>query len=127
MLTINPETVCLIVNKLHEFQIQEQVEFPDDDMNLSDDWAEQTLAGHQNDVIYQELKSIIGDLEPDQQISLVALMWVGRGDFSADEWESSLATAQDNWNERTADYLIATPLVSDYLEEGLSQLGYTCE
>jgi hypothetical protein len=30
-------------------------------------------------------------------------------------------------NERTADYLLGTPLVGDFLEEGLSMLGYSCE
>ncbi len=30
-------------------------------------------------------------------------------------------------NDRTAEYLIGTPLVGDFLEEGLSKLGYSCE
>ena len=75
--------------------------------------------------VFQELKTMIDDLEPDQQVSLVALMWVGRGDYAAAEWNSAIEQAKDSWNQRTADYLIGTPLVADYLGEGLDQLGYT--
>jgi hypothetical protein len=51
----------------------------------------------------------------------VALMWIGRGDFEIDEWDDALERAQDSWNARTAEYLIGTPLVADYLAEGLDQ------
>jgi len=30
-------------------------------------------------------------------------------------------------NNRTAEYLIGIPLLGDFLEEGLSMLGYSCE
>jgi hypothetical protein len=50
-------------------------------------------------------------------------MWVGRGDYRAEEWHRALADARDRWNERTAEYLIETPLLSDYLSEGLDRLG----
>ena len=50
---------------------------------------------------------------------MVALMWVGRGDFAAEEWDSARAEAADRWTPRTAEYLLGTPLVADYLSEGL--------
>ena len=59
-----------------------------------------------------------------QQVTLVALMWVGRGDYAVEEWDSAIENAQDSWNERTAEYLLGTPLVADYLSEGLDGLGY---
>jgi len=62
-------------------------------------------------------------VEPDQQVDLITLMWVGRGDYRAEEWQRALADARDRWNERTAEYLIETPLLSDYLSEGLDRLG----
>lgn len=71
---------------------------------------------------FQELKTKIDDLEPEQQMTLVALMWFGRGDFTAEEWEDACAIARESWNHRTAEYLIGTPLVADYLQEGLSAL-----
>jgi hypothetical protein len=84
------------------------------------------LADHEGDTTFAELKYTIDDLEPDQQVCLVALMWLGRGDFALEEWEDALAAARQSYNARTAEYLIATPLVADYLEEGLNLHGYEC-
>jgi len=69
----------------------------------------------------------VEDLEPDQLLELVALMWLGRGDYDAEQWDEACSAAQDRKTQRTAEYLISTPLVADYLEEGLDLLGYDCE
>ncbi len=127
MLEVNPEIVCFIIDKAHEFHAKEQVVIPEEPINPSDDWALQVLADHEDDPTYLELKTTIDDLEPDQQEALVALMWLGRGDYEVDEWQAALQAAHENHNERTAEYLIATPLIADYLAEGLSLLGYSCE
>ncbi len=125
--TVNPVTVCFLIEKAHEFHAKEEVVLPETPFSPSDDWALQILADHQDDPTYAEIKSTVNDLEPDQQQALVALMWVGRGDYDVEEWAQAIEAAHDAWNLRTAEYLIATPLVADYLEEGLSQLGYSCE
>ncbi len=127
MLDINPETVCYIITKAHEFHAKEQVVIPEEPTTAGDDWGQQILANHRDDLTYAELKSTIDDLEPAQQTTLVALMWLGRGDYTANEWETVLNDARDSWNERTAEYLIGTPLVADYLTEGLALLDYSCE
>lgn len=119
-LEVNPDTVRSIVNRMRRFQAKEAVTFPDP----GDDWSRQILADYADDPVVTELRSAIEDLEPDQQVELVALTWLGRGDFGADEWEAARAQARESWNERTADYLIGTPLVADFLEEGLDQLGF---
>lgn len=124
MLDLNTDIVRAIVDKAHEFHAQEGVVFPDSPSGPGDDWAMQVLANHADDLTYQELRGVINELEPDQQMSLVALMWLGRGDFSEDEWEDALEQARERWTPRVAEYLIATPLIADYLEEGLSLLGY---
>ena len=72
-----------------------------------------------NDPYYQELKTTIDDLEPDQQMTLVALMWVGRGDYALDEWGEAMEFAEESWTDHTAEYLLGTPLLSDYLQEAL--------
>lgn len=126
MLNVNPEIVCTIIQMAREFHAKEDVVFPESPGGHGDDWAMQVLANHFEDATYQEFKLAIDALEPDQQAELVALMWVGRGDYSGDEWEQAKEDATDRANERTADYLIATPLIPDYLEEGLAELGYSC-
>jgi Protein of unknown function (DUF3775) len=108
MLNLNEETVRFIIDKAREFQMLGE--------SGGDDSEER-------DPAYAELRSTIDDLEPDQQISLVGLMWLGRGDYGVEEWARALADARANWNARTADYLIGTPLLADYLTEGLDQLS----
>jgi hypothetical protein len=126
MIDVNPETVCFIIDKAREFHAKEQVSIPEPPTSPADDWALQVLADHLDDFSYQELKLTIDDLDPDQQICLVALMWLGRGDFDLEEWDDALQQARDAYNGRSADYLIATPLVADYLEEALNAHGYEC-
>jgi len=125
-LEINPETVCFLSDRARLFHCKEEVVIPDVPDSPSEDWGRQALANHAGDSTFQEFKSTIQDLEPDQQQTVVALMWVGRGDFSPDEWQEALDEAAGSWNEATAEYLIAHPLLADYLEEGLAAFGYSC-
>jgi hypothetical protein len=122
---LNPDTVFFIVDKAQAFQVKEQVTIPEEPLRPSDDWVQRVLADHADDPVFQELKMTIDDLEPDQQVTLVALMWVGRGDYSADEWDKAIENAGESWNERTAEYLIGTPLLASYLNMGMEELGYT--
>jgi hypothetical protein len=126
-LSVNPETIGYIALMAREFHTKEQVSIPEQPLSSTSDWDMQVLADHQDDPTYHELKSMIEDLEPDQQVQLVALMWLGRGTFSTEEWDDALQEAGDSWTKNSADYLIGTPLVANYLEEGLSQLGYSME
>ena len=70
---------------------------------------------------------IINSLSEDEQIDLAALMWLGRDDYSARDWPTVPEEAARAHNERTANYLLGTPLLADFLEEGLSLLGRSCE
>ncbi len=101
--------------------------FPEITDSPSEDWALQALAAHSGDSVFQEFKSTIDDLEPDQQQEVVALMWLGRDEFSVDEWEAAREEARNSWTESTAEYLIAHPHLADYLLEGLDLLGYSCD
>ena len=122
-LELNRETVLFIIDKAHEFHVKEGVTIPEESLSPSDDWGRQALAAHGNDPGVEEFRSTIDDLEPDQQVMLVALMWVGRGDYALEEWDDALSQARDSWNKRTADYLIGTPMLADYLAEGLDQFA----
>lgn len=126
-LELNPDTVCFIITKVHEFQAKEQILISEESYNLGEDWSRQMLADYHEDLTYVELKTTINDLEPDQQCSLVALMWLGRGDFDVSEWEAAVKEARERWTHHTAEYLTGTPLAADYLLEGLSLLGHSCE
>ena len=74
-----------------------------------------------------ELSGFIQDLNVDEQIDLVAMMWLGRGDGDLDNWNDLRSEASRAHNNRTASYLIETPMLADYLEEALSQFGMSPE
>jgi hypothetical protein len=126
MLSVNPETVCFIIDKAHQFHAKEQVVIPEQSLSPTDDWAMQVLADHADDPTFDEAKSTLADLEPDQQVEVVALLWLGRGDYELEEWESAVADAKDAWNENVAEYLFAHPQLADHLLEGLDLMGYSC-
>jgi hypothetical protein len=98
-----------------------------DDGATSDHDAESILEDFSDDATQAELKEFIRDLNQDEQASLVALAWIGRGSFGPEELDEALATARAERTNRTEDYLLGMPLLPDYLEEGLDRLGYSVE
>jgi hypothetical protein len=126
-LTISPEKVCFIIIKAKEFDAKDEVTEPDPGSNPSDDKEAAVLEDHEDDPVLEELTSLINSLSEDEQIDLVALAWLGRDDYSANDWAAVRQEAARAHNERTASYLLGTPLLGDFLEEGLSMLGYSCE
>jgi hypothetical protein len=126
-LTISPETVCFIIVKAREFDVKDEVTEPDPGSNPSDDKDAAVLEDHEDDPVVEELTSTINALSEDEQIDLVALMWLGREDYTAADWPTVREEASRAHNDRTAGYLLGTPLLGDFLEEGLSMLGYSCE
>ena len=126
-LTISPEKVCFVIIKAREFDAKDEVTDPDPGSNASDDRDAAVLEDHRDDPVVEELTSLISSLTQDEQIDLVALMWLGRGDYSVSDWPAVREEAAYAHNNRTARYLLGTPLLGDFLEEGLSMLGYSCE
>ncbi|MEO0392922.1 MAG: DUF3775 domain-containing protein [Pseudomonadota bacterium] len=90
-----------------------------EDVGLVDEHA------HPHD--HQDVNDAIDQLSIEAQQELVALTWLGRGDYSAQEWTQALKDARERWNKRTAAYLTGMSLLPDYLEEGLSALDYDLE
>lgn len=126
-LAVSPDKVCFLIGRAREFHAKEEVVIPEEPTGSAEDWARQVLADHRDDPSYRELHELIDAMDVEEQINLVALMWLGRGDFSTAEWSEALQEAGERLSAHTADYIISTPLVANYLEEGLSALGYTCE
>jgi hypothetical protein len=126
-LSISPEKVCFIVVKGREYDVKDAVTNPDEGSNPSDDAMISVLEDHRDDPVAQELRGFIGALTEDEQVDLVALAWLGRGDGTLDDWPELRAEAQRAHNNRTASYLLGMPLLPDHLEDGLSQFGLSCE
>jgi hypothetical protein len=127
VLTISPEKVFFVIVKAREFDAKDEVTEPDPGSNPSDDKDAAVLEDHLDDPVVEELTSFINSLSEDEQIDLVALAWLGRDDYSASDWAEVRAEASRAHNNRTASYLLGMPLLGDFLEEGLSMLGYSVE
>jgi hypothetical protein len=126
-LTIAPKKVCFIIIKAREFDAKDEVTEDDPGSNPSDDMDAAVLEDHGDDPVLEELTSLINSSSVDEQIDLVALAWLGRDDYTISDWPAVWEEAARAHNERTAEYLLGIPLLADFLEEGLSILGYSCE
>ena len=81
------------------------------------------LSREDNPTAKRELRQFIEALDDDEQIGLVACMWVGRGTFDADDLQEALLTARTQATTTTFDYLNGSPHLAEHLESGLDALG----
>jgi len=123
-LEISPAKVGFVIVKSREIAAKVAAW---DDGATSDHDAESILESFSDDATRDELMGFIRDLNEDEQASLVALAWIGRGSFGPEELEEALAMARAERTNRTEVYLLGMPLLPDYLEEALDRLGYSVE
>jgi hypothetical protein len=119
---ISTEKVCFIVVKARESNAKEPAA-EESGSNPTDD--KMKSLEDRDDATRAELRAFIDALNVDEKVRIVALMWTGRGDFDPSEWNEAVAQAAEH-NQRTADYLLGTPLLADYLERGLDCFGESC-
>lgn len=124
-LKVSVSTICYLIEKAREFDVKTASSDPASEPVDDDDVAAAVLEDRPSDPVESELRSVISDLNDSAQVDLVAVMWLGRGD-GPDDFDEARDMAQDAHNERTADYLLGTPMLSDYLEEGMAALGIDC-
>jgi len=127
VLTISPEKVFFVIVKAREFDAKDPVTDPNDGSNPTDDGEAAVLEDHRDDPTAQEIIAFINAMSVDEQVDLVALAWLGRDDYEAADWASVRQEAAAAHNKRTATYLLGMPQLGDFLEEGLSLLGYSIE
>jgi hypothetical protein len=123
MLQISTEKVARIIVRAREFDAK-VAPWDDSGQDERQDEAESILEDTPDDPIASELRSYIDDLNEDEQVSLVALMWIGRGTYEAADISDAMSTARSERVNETSAYLLGVPLLADYLEEGLEKLGY---
>jgi hypothetical protein len=126
-LAVSTEQVCFIIAKARQFEVKDVPTVPDPGSNASDDRMVSVLEARASDPVAQEIRSFVNALDEDQQIDLVALTWVGRGDYHIEEWAEAREQAASAHNDRTADYLLGLPLLSEFLEDALTESGRSCE
>ena len=128
MLVIPLKTLAFIIAKAREFDAEVPIE-PDaaTGSDPPDDDERQVLLDTPDNPTEQELRDAIDGLGPPERHELLALMWLGRGDYDADSWPDALREAAESTIANVTDYLVGTPLLADYLEEGVSALDLSLD
>ena len=90
----NTEKICYVILKAREFDVKVEIVEPDPGGNSSDSDAGEVLQDYADDPTFHEIKVFIDDLNVDEQIDLVALTWLGRGDYTVSEWDEACAEAR---------------------------------
>jgi hypothetical protein len=124
--TINVDKVCHIALKAKQFDAKEAVVEEQYGANPSDEGFREVLADMSDDPVFDELREFIAALDIDERAELVALAWIGRGDYDRDGWQGAVALARREHSDDTGRYLLGLPLLGDYLEEGLAAFDLSC-
>ncbi|MDJ0827483.1 MAG: DUF3775 domain-containing protein [Rhodobacter sp.] len=119
MMQISPRRVVHVIIRARE--IDAKVGTWDRASDTAD--AETILESRRGDATEAELRAFIRRLPEDEKAELVAIMWIGRETFEAEEWDEALDTARAEATTPTESYLLGVPLLADYLEDGLEKLG----
>lgn len=127
-INVSVEKVCFIIVKAREYDVKvEPHEESDPGSNPSDDADSEVLEDYASDPTLAELRETIMDLNDDEVVDVIAIAWVGRGDFDRSDFQAARDLAMERHRPNSAPYLIGIPTLGDLLEEGLAELGYSCE
>ena len=116
---LNPELVRAIIEHARAYDAKEAVTDPDSGSNPSDDGDLDILQDTPGDLTGADLTAVIDALNVDQAAELVALMWIGRGEYDAAQWKHAVQRARERASGPTSRYLMGVPMLGDYLEDGL--------
>ena len=122
-ISISAEKVAFLIEKTREFDVKEGATDPASGSNATDDDMIDVLEDDGHDAVVQEITSFVQSLSEDEQVDLIALMRLGRGDAEFAEWERLRRETRDTREAPAARVLMEEPLVSDYLAEGLNAFG----
>ena len=89
----------------------------------ADKIAEVIILARELDRAENELDAFIERLNEDEQAGLVAVFWVGRGSFEAEDLAEAIDTATREATVPSAEYLKGAPQLAEHLEAGMEALG----
>jgi hypothetical protein len=127
MLTIPLEKLAFIIEKAREFDAEVPADPDETGSNPADDGEREILQDTPDNPTAQELRDALDGLNIDEREELLALMWLGRGDYDAQGWPDALRQARETDTAVEIRNLQRTPLLGDYLEEGADALGLSLE
>ena len=122
-MTLPTDKLAFIIEKSREFDMLVDLDDPMPGSNPADDRELMILQDTPDNPVRDELAGALGSLNDDQLTELLALLWVGRGDYGFETWNEAVRQARFAKNRRVVRYLIGTPMLGDLIEEGLAELG----
>lgn len=131
-LSLSADTIRMLVQKAKAVAVSSTDTFEDGhegDVEFDADSLEEAhnhdgLAEEESDDLSdEELRELLEDLNVDESAELVAITWIGRGDFEAEDFTLAVQEAKDRAVGSTATYLLGMPMLADYLEAGLDALS----
>lgn len=125
-LGVSLETVATIVD--HARAIQGKEEADPEELTEDDDSEAALLQDDPDDLTEETLTAFIDGLNQDEQAALIALAWIGRGDYGAEDWDEALRLAAERNEAMGAGaYLMGMDLLGDLLAEGVAAFGLSIE
>jgi hypothetical protein len=107
----------------------DQEEFPDEvepgEDAPAEDREDRLDAG--DDPTEAELQEMLNDLNDDEIVEVISLVWVGRGDFGIEDIEEARELARERHQGSSSRYLMGIPTLAEYLSEGVAAAGYDLE
>jgi hypothetical protein len=120
---LDRDTLAFIILKAQAFDALVPSDDPTDASDAADDRFVEALEDERDNPVGRELRAKIAGLNDDAKAALVALTWIGRGDYEANEWSDAFTVARERSEAPTTRYLMGIPLLGDLLAEGASALG----
>src|SRR4029078_4182444 len=127
------DTLCRIILRAREYEAQTASDYDrDEDPDNVDDEQEGALSVLEDDIndsVEEELIAAFEDLGEDQLAEVIAVSWVGQGNYEAADWDEAMQEAQDLVSSGSAEAieeLMEQPMLASVLEAGVGALDLSC-
>src|SRR3954454_10917108 len=123
------DKVCELILRARAVDVKEGMTDPASGSNPIDDGATDVLTSAPGDATEAETRDMIAVLNEDERHDLIALVYVGRGDFEPEEWGAAVRLAREREGASrlsTSGWLLGIPNLADLLDEGLAAMGRSC-
>lgn len=123
MLEISPSKVVHVIARSRGPEVKAEAFDAEAGFDFPDGGEEFFFEDHAGDVTREEFREFLGTLNGDEQASLIALAWIGRGTYAPGELDEAISAAKAGHGTNASAYLFSLPLLPDYLEDAMEQLG----
>lgn len=121
-LTLKPDYLEMLLHKMRALRGGERAGIVNPASNAVDDPAHANLGEEAGERWREEVVREITSLDAGQQAELIALMWLGRGDSSPQEWDN-LRTQAVERQDAPARYLLSDPQSAEFIADGMRALN----